>query len=48
MVNYYVTIISRSDLTGKDLENYINTKVPAIWRKKVKEELDNSVESARR
>lgn len=48
MVNYYVTIISRLELTGKDLENYINTKVPTIWRKKVKEELDSSVKSARR
>ena len=41
MVNYYVTIISRLELTGKELEKYINTKVPAIWRKKVKEEMNS-------
>lgn len=40
MVNYYVTIITRMELIDEELEKYINTKVPAIWRKKVKDEIN--------
>ncbi|EOH94855.1 hypothetical protein [Enterococcus pallens] len=38
MVNYYLTIIQREELTEVEAEKYIKSKVPAIWRKKVQEE----------
>lgn len=37
MVNYYLTIMARSEFSDEEAEKYIQTKVPAIWRKQVRD-----------
>ncbi|MGM0214979.1 hypothetical protein [Enterococcus sp. AZ109] len=38
MVNYYLTIMTRENMTAAEAEKYIKTKVSIIWRKKVQQE----------
>ena len=42
MVNYYITIMLRDQLSDAAAETYINTKVSIIYRKKVREAWLNS------